>query len=115
VLNHGRLASSQSPLAQVWKEYALSDSRYLTTDPFTLCVEAVTVVRLHLSRLPHPVPLQKRPLTACRLGGVALLGPAELLHGHLYHAREQSSLPFAGHREPSTPLRGRAVLLDVLR
>jgi len=44
ILNHDRLAGSQALLAQVWKEYALSDSRYLTSDPFTLCVETVTVV-----------------------------------------------------------------------
>ncbi|CAN8096462.1 unnamed protein product [Discula destructiva] len=40
---HATLASSQDLLAQLWKEYALSDSRYLTSDPFMLCVEAITV------------------------------------------------------------------------
>lgn len=30
--------------ALLWKEYALSDSRYLTGDIFTLCVETITVV-----------------------------------------------------------------------
>ncbi|PSR83642.1 Emopamil binding protein-domain-containing protein [Coniella lustricola] len=44
VRNHKTLASSQGLLAQLWKEYALSDSRYLTSDPFVLCVEAITVV-----------------------------------------------------------------------
>ncbi|KAL7795793.1 Emopamil-binding protein [Trichoderma ceciliae] len=29
--------------AQLWKEYALSDSRYLTSDIFTVCVETMTV------------------------------------------------------------------------
>lgn len=43
VLNHATLAGSQSLPAQLWKEYALSDSRYLTSDPFTLCVEGITV------------------------------------------------------------------------
>ncbi|KAM0256455.1 hypothetical protein ACHAQJ_004980 [Trichoderma viride] len=28
--------------AQLWKEYALSDSRYLTSDVFTVCVETIT-------------------------------------------------------------------------
>lgn len=42
--NHATLAGSQDLLAQLWKEYALSDSRYLTSDPFMLCVEAITVV-----------------------------------------------------------------------
>lgn len=31
--------------AQLWKEYALSDSRYLTSDVFTVCVETITTVR----------------------------------------------------------------------
>lgn len=44
VLNHASLPSSQSLFAQLWKEYALSDSRYLTSDPFMLCIETLTVV-----------------------------------------------------------------------
>ncbi|ROW12487.1 hypothetical protein VMCG_00719 [Cytospora schulzeri] len=43
VYNHAGLAGSQDLFAQLWKEYALSDSRYLTKDPFMLCVEAITV------------------------------------------------------------------------
>ncbi|KAI1117908.1 Emopamil-binding protein [Nemania sp. NC0429] len=43
VLNHAAVASSQSLLAQLWKEYALSDSRYLTSDFFMLSVESITV------------------------------------------------------------------------
>lgn len=31
--------------AQAWKEYAYADSRYLTSDPFVLCMETVTAVR----------------------------------------------------------------------
>ncbi|KAI1085788.1 EBP-domain-containing protein [Whalleya microplaca] len=42
VLNHATLASSQNVLAQLWKEYALSDSRYLTSDFFMLSVESIT-------------------------------------------------------------------------
>ncbi|KZZ89719.1 emopamil binding protein [Moelleriella libera RCEF 2490] len=33
----------QTVFAQLWKEYALSDSRYLTLDVFTVCVEGITV------------------------------------------------------------------------
>ncbi|KAK1965785.1 emopamil binding protein [Colletotrichum sublineola] len=44
IWNHRRLASMQTLFAQLWKEYALSDSRYLTSDPFMLCVESFTVV-----------------------------------------------------------------------
>ncbi|KAI8634605.1 Emopamil binding protein-domain-containing protein [Xylariaceae sp. FL1651] len=43
VLNHAAVASSQSLLAQLWKEYALSDSRYLTSDSFMLSVESITM------------------------------------------------------------------------
>ncbi|KAH8782701.1 Emopamil binding protein-domain-containing protein [Diaporthe sp. PMI_573] len=42
VLNHAKLASSNDLFAQLWKEYALSDSRYLTSDPFMICVETIT-------------------------------------------------------------------------
>lgn len=36
--------------AQLWKEYTLSDSRYLTLDVFTVCVETITVVRVPACR-----------------------------------------------------------------
>ncbi|KAI2466573.1 EBP-domain-containing protein [Annulohypoxylon bovei var. microspora] len=42
VLNHATVASSQNLFAQLWKEYALSDSRYLTSDFFMLSVESIT-------------------------------------------------------------------------
>ncbi|KAF2965301.1 hypothetical protein GQX73_g8264 [Xylaria multiplex] len=45
VLNHATVASSQSLLSQLWKEYALSDSRYLTSDFFMLSVESITVLK----------------------------------------------------------------------
>jgi len=41
-LNHPRMGSAQDLFGQLWKEYALSDSRYLTSDPFVLCMETVT-------------------------------------------------------------------------
>ncbi|SPO02869.1 related to C-8,7 sterol isomerase [Cephalotrichum gorgonifer] len=44
VLNHATLASQQTLFAQLWKEYALSDSRYLTSDPFMISVETITVL-----------------------------------------------------------------------
>ncbi|KEZ41557.1 hypothetical protein SAPIO_CDS7724 [Scedosporium apiospermum] len=44
VLNHANLASQQTLFAQLWKEYSLSDSRYLTSDPFMLSVETITVL-----------------------------------------------------------------------
>ncbi|OLN95644.1 3-beta-hydroxysteroid-Delta(8),Delta(7)-isomerase 1 [Colletotrichum chlorophyti] len=44
ILNHKHLASLQTLFGQLWKEYALSDSRYLISDPFMLCVESFTTV-----------------------------------------------------------------------
>ncbi|OTB16720.1 hypothetical protein K445DRAFT_317003 [Daldinia sp. EC12] len=42
---HARdLASRSTVLAQLWKEYSLSDSRYLTADTFVVCMETVTAV-----------------------------------------------------------------------
>jgi hypothetical protein len=34
----------QTFFGQLWKEYALSDSRYLTQNVFVFCVEAMTAV-----------------------------------------------------------------------
>jgi cholestenol delta-isomerase len=39
------MASAQDFLGQLWKEYALSDSRYMTSDTLVLCLETMTVVR----------------------------------------------------------------------
>ncbi|KAH8879791.1 3-beta-hydroxysteroid-Delta(8),Delta(7)-isomerase [Thozetella sp. PMI_491] len=38
------LASRSTVLAQLWKEYSLSDSRYLTADAFVVCMETITAV-----------------------------------------------------------------------
>ena len=45
-LNHTRMAGMSDFFGQLWKEYSLSDSRYLTSDPFVLCMETVTAVRV---------------------------------------------------------------------
>lgn len=44
VLNAATLVGSQSLLSQLWKEYSLSDSRYLTSDTFIWTIEAISVV-----------------------------------------------------------------------
>ncbi|KAK1147855.1 hypothetical protein N8T08_000368 [Aspergillus melleus] len=41
-LNWATLPSSQHLLAQLWKEYSLSDSRYLTSDAFMMIMESMT-------------------------------------------------------------------------
>ena len=43
-MNHTRMAGMQDFFGQLWKEYSLSDSRYLTSDPFVLCMETITAV-----------------------------------------------------------------------
>jgi len=43
-INHKTMGGLQDIFAQLWKEYALSDSRYLTQDPFVLCMETITAV-----------------------------------------------------------------------
>ncbi|KKY15818.1 putative ebp domain-containing protein [Diplodia seriata] len=68
VYNFRRLGGSQHLFGQLWKEYALSDSRYLTQDPFVLCMETITAVCwgplsfviAHMITTQHPLryPLQ---------------------------------------------------------
>jgi cholestenol delta-isomerase len=42
------MASMTDFFGQLWKEYSLSDSRYMFSDPFVLCMETITAVRLSL-------------------------------------------------------------------
>ncbi|KAK3995974.1 Emopamil binding protein-domain-containing protein [Cladorrhinum sp. PSN332] len=44
VFYHDAIPSSQSLFAQLWKEYSLSDSRYISADPFMLCIETLTML-----------------------------------------------------------------------
>ncbi|KAL4895669.1 EBP domain protein [Aspergillus ambiguus] len=44
MLNHDDMASAQDLFGQLWKEYALSDSRYMTADTLVLCMETMTVL-----------------------------------------------------------------------
>ncbi|KAI9802116.1 MAG: hypothetical protein M1833_002037 [Piccolia ochrophora] len=67
-INHARMGSSQDLFGQMWKEYAHSDSRYLTSESFVLCMESITAalwgplsfVLLWLIVTSHPLrhPLQ---------------------------------------------------------
>jgi cholestenol delta-isomerase len=56
-VNHQQMAPAQDLFGQLWKEYALSDSRYLTSDPFVLCMETVTAV-CHLKPPSLPLVIQ---------------------------------------------------------
>jgi cholestenol Delta-isomerase len=42
--NYATLGGKQTLIGQMWKEYAFSDSRYLTKNSFVLCMETVTAV-----------------------------------------------------------------------
>jgi cholestenol delta-isomerase len=44
IRNYKEITGQQTVLAQLWKEYALSDSRYLTGDTKVVCLEVITVV-----------------------------------------------------------------------
>ena len=45
------MGGAQDVFGQLWKEYALSDSRYLTSDTLVLCMETITVVSWALMHL----------------------------------------------------------------
>lgn len=38
------MGGKQDIFGQLWKEYSLSDSRYMTSDAFTVCMECITAV-----------------------------------------------------------------------
>jgi len=95
--NHKTLISLNDIISQEWKEYAKSDSRYLSSDSFLLAIEMVTSVR---SSFPSfwGIQLILRHLTAC-------LGSLVSLHS----IRNRQSIPF-------TPrLNGNDVLCTYLR
>lgn len=66
--NYRAMGQLQTLFGQLWKEYALSDSRYLTQDPFVLCMESITAftwgplsfVTAYFIMIQHPMrhPLQ---------------------------------------------------------
>lgn len=41
-LNHSRMPAMTDYLGQAWKEYSNCDSRYMTADPFVVCMESIT-------------------------------------------------------------------------
>lgn len=44
VVNHMTIGGKSHLFAELWKEYSLSDSRYLRSDAFLVCMESVTAV-----------------------------------------------------------------------
>lgn len=51
VYNHARMASMTDFFGQLWKEYALSDSRYMSSNSFLLTIETSTVVCIEILKL----------------------------------------------------------------
>ncbi|KAK4115337.1 Emopamil-binding protein [Canariomyces notabilis] len=87
VLNHASITSSQSLFAQLWKEYSLSDSRYMTSDPFMLCIETLTTLTWGpLSLLTALlIALSSKPgSTSGRYHGTRHLLQTVVCVGHLY-------------------------------
>ncbi|KAI1268325.1 Emopamil binding protein-domain-containing protein [Xylariaceae sp. FL1019] len=100
VLNHTTVASSQSLLAQLWKEYALSDSRYLTSDIFMLSVESITVFIWGPLCLANAIAIAKGSPSRHALRIIACM--AHLYGVALYYATSQCESYFTG-RSHSRP------------
>ncbi|RWA09162.1 hypothetical protein EKO27_g5955 [Xylaria grammica] len=100
VLNHATVASSQSLLAQLWKEYALSDSRYLTSDFFMLSVESITVFVWAPLCLANAIETARNGPSRHALRIVACV--AHLYGVALYYATSQCEFYFTGesHSRP---------------
>ncbi|KKA28271.1 hypothetical protein TD95_001837 [Thielaviopsis punctulata] len=90
VLFHASIAGRQSLFAQLWKEYSLSDSRYLVSDPFMVCIETVTTL------LWGPLSLAAAAATALRSRLKPLL-VAGVAVGHLYGVTLYYATCFAEH------------------
>jgi len=69
-----KIAGQQNIMAELWKEYALSDSRYLTGDTGVFSLEAISVVS-HISAIKPSLTSQ------------FILGPLSLLTAYLTVAR----------------------------
>lgn len=97
-VNHRTLAGEQTFLAQLWKEYGKGDSRYITSDPFTVCMETITAfidgplafiaVYAFVKNRPYRHVIQVL-LSLCQLYGDVLYFSTEIMdgcsHGVLWH------------------------------
>jgi cholestenol Delta-isomerase len=70
VSNFTKIAGQQNIVAELWKEYALSDSRYLTDDAVVFSLEAIAVASYFSSLKPF-------------LTSQFILGPLSLLTAYL--------------------------------
>ena len=89
--NHADMGGLQTFFGQLWKEYALSDSRYLTGNIFVFCVEAMTAVS-DIS----PTSLT----TKAYLNATDSLGPTQLCSCCNDRDRESAEASTASSSEP---------------
>ncbi|MCJ1387380.1 hypothetical protein MMC18_000223 [Xylographa bjoerkii] len=93
-LNHTRMAGMTDFFGQLWKEYAFSDSRYLTSDPFVLCMETVTAALWGpLSFIVAFMILRNHPL---RHPLQALVSTGQIYGDILYYATSMFDLYYKG-------------------
>ena len=81
-MNYRNLAGLQTLFGQLWKEYALADSRYLTLDPFVLCMEAMTAVCIFFKL--------SRSLSETNGDDLGLVGTTLLLGCYPYRQRQSA-------------------------
>ena len=89
------MPAMQDPFGQMWKEYAYSDSRYMTSDAFVLCMETSTAVRISHRELPGKI------LTAW----LDILGSALLYCGLHDHKTTSTPLSSASSGLPGSDIR----------
>jgi hypothetical protein len=113
------MGPAQDLFGQLWKEYALSDSRYLTSDPFVLCMETVTAVCLPSLASPHQLSIVHFPTTfhTSQISDKSLTTPNTVYLGpHLpppplpYHELASTAPPTSNHRLRRPNLRADPIL-----
>lgn len=103
--NFRRMGGMQDLFGQLWKEYSLSDSRYLTQDAFVLCMESITAVGF-------PCPPRPRPTANGRRSD--LLGASLVCHCRPHRSRPPAALLAPAHCLARPVLRRRAILCNIL-
>ena len=88
------MPAQQDLFGQLWKEYALSDSRYMTSDPFVLCMESTTALLWGpLSFLAAYMILTESPF---RHPVQSLVSVGQIYGDVLYYATNTFDIVFSG-------------------
>lgn len=99
----------QTLYALLWKEYTLSDSRYLTSDVFTVSVEALTVVSI-----PAPTGIEQNFSLQTTELSAGCLGTPLLAHGAGYIVRVPNPSYIPDHHLQRSSSQRDALLPDQL-